>query len=89
MFRPLPFFIGLRYTRAKRRNHYISFISLTWLIGLALGVLEMIMMDSVMNGFQKEVSGRILGMDPHATISDTQPQDDWQPVAAGAHRHRE
>ena len=69
MFRPLPFFIGLRYTRAKRRNHYISFISLTSMIGLALGVLAMIIVLSVMNGFQKEMRTRILGMVPHATIS--------------------
>ena len=89
MFRPLPFFIGLRYTRAKRRNHYISFISLTSMIGLALGVLAMIIVLSVMNGFQKEMRTRILGMVPHATISATQPLDDWQTVANAALRHRE
>lgn len=66
MFRPLSVFIGSRYTRAKRRNHFISFISLTSLIGLALGVLAMIMVLSVMNGFQREMSARILGMVPHA-----------------------
>ncbi len=89
MFRPLPFFIGLRYTRAKRRNHYISFISLTSMIGLALGVLAMIIVLSVMNGFQKEMRTRILGMVPHATISAAQPLDDWQTVANAALRHRE
>ena len=47
MFRPISVFIGSRYTRAKRRNHFISFISLTSLIGLALGVLAMIMVLSV------------------------------------------
>src|SRR5690606_28056623 len=62
MFRPLSIFIGSRYTRAKRRNHFISFISLTSMIGLSLGVLAMIMVLSVMNGFQREMSGRILGM---------------------------
>lgn len=60
MFRPLSVFIGSRYTRAKRRNHFISFISLTSLIGLALGVLAMIMVLSVMNGFQRDV-GRKTG----------------------------
>ncbi|MBC9251357.1 multidrug ABC transporter substrate-binding protein [Pseudomonas alcaligenes] len=87
MFRPLALFIGTRYTRAKRRNHYISFISLTSMIGLGLGVLAMIVVLSVMNGFQKEMSSRILGMVPHATLSAGQALDDWQAVAAGAMRH--
>jgi len=70
MFRPLPLFIGLRYTRAKRRNHFISFILL-----------------SVMNGFDRELRTRILGMVPHATISSYQPIDDWQAVAARVAAH--
>lgn len=82
MFRPLSIFIGSRYTRAKRRNHFISFISLTSMIGLALGVLAMIMVLSVMNGFQREMSGRILGMIPHAVLGTEQPLDDWQAIAA-------
>jgi len=69
MFKPLPLFIGLRYTRAKRRNHFISFISLTSLLGITLGVVALIAVLSVMNGFQKEVRERILGMTSHATIS--------------------
>ncbi|MEK1904947.1 MAG: lipoprotein-releasing system transmembrane subunit LolC, partial [Pseudomonas sp.] len=77
MFRPLAIFIGTRYTRAKRRNHYISFISLTSMIGLGLGVLAMIVVLSVMNGFQKEMSSRILGMVPHATLSAGKSLDDW------------
>jgi lipoprotein-releasing system permease protein len=84
MFRPLSIFIGIRYTGAKRRNHFISFISMTSMIGLALGVLAMIVVLSVMNGFQKEMSTRILGMVPHASISGSQPLDDWQQVAAAA-----
>jgi lipoprotein-releasing system permease protein len=84
MFRPLSIFIGLRYTRAKRRNHFISFISMTSMIGLALGVLAMIVVLSVMNGFQKEMSTRILGMVPHASIAGNPPLDDWQAVAAAA-----
>jgi len=87
MFRPLSVFIGSRYTRAKRRNHFISFISLTSLIGLALGVLAMIMVLSVMNGFQREMSSRILGMVPHATVIGEQPLDDWQAVAARLSSH--
>ena len=69
MFRPLALFIGMRYTRAKRRNHFISFISLTSMVGLALGVLVMILVLSVMNGFDRELRTRILGMVPHATVS--------------------
>ena len=84
MFRPLSIFIGIRYTGAKRRNHFISFISMTSMIGLALGVLAMIVVLSVMNGFQKEMSTRILGMVPHASIAGVKPLDDWQVVAAAA-----
>ncbi|MGE8362074.1 lipoprotein-releasing ABC transporter permease subunit [Pseudomonas sp.] len=87
MFRPLSIFIGTRYTRAKRRNHYISFISLTSMIGLSLGVLAMIVVLSVMNGFQKEMSSRILGMVPHASISGVKPLDDWKVVAEAALKH--
>ena len=87
MFRPLSIFIGARYTRAKRRNHYISFISATSMIGLALGVLAMIMVLSVMNGFQREMSNRILGMVPHAMISAEQPLDDWQSLAERLQAH--
>ncbi|MEX6503204.1 lipoprotein-releasing ABC transporter permease subunit [Pseudomonas zhanjiangensis] len=89
MFRPLSIFIGSRYTRAKRRNHFISFISLTSMIGLALGVLAMIVVLSVMNGFQQEMSARILGTVPHASISARQPLDDWQAVAGVARKHPE
>jgi lipoprotein-releasing system permease protein len=84
MFRPLSIFIGTRYTRAKRRNHFISFISMTSMIGLALGVLAMIVVLSVMNGFQKEMSSRILGMVPHAVIAGVKPLDDWKPAADAA-----
>ncbi|WP_462382439.1 lipoprotein-releasing ABC transporter permease subunit [Pseudomonas sp. Marseille-QA0892] len=81
MFRPLPLFIGARYTRAKRRNHFISFISLTSMIGLALGVMAMIVVLSVMNGFQQEMSSRILGMVPHAVIESHQPMRNWRSEA--------
>jgi lipoprotein-releasing system permease protein len=69
MFRPLELFIGLRYTRAKRRNHFISFISLVSMLGIAVGVTALIAVISVMNGFEKELTDRILGMVSHATIS--------------------
>ncbi|MBX9409050.1 lipoprotein-releasing ABC transporter permease subunit [Pseudomonas baetica] len=81
MFRPLFVFIGTRYTRAKRRNHFVSFISLTSMIGLALGVVVMIVVLSVMNGFDHEMRTRVLGMVPHATIESTEPINDWQSLA--------
>ena len=82
MFRPLFVFIGTRYTRAKRRNHFVSFISLTSMIGLALGVVVMIVVLSVMNGFDHEMRTRVLGMVPHATIESGEPISDWQSLAA-------
>jgi lipoprotein-releasing system permease protein len=81
MFRPLELFIGLRYTRAKRRNHFISFISLTSMLGIALGITALITVLSVMNGFQEEVRNRILAMTPHATINRWNGlMEDWRAV---------
>ena len=81
MFRPLELFIGLRYTRAKRRNHFISFISLSSMLGIALGITALITVLSVMNGFQEEVRGRILAMTPHATITRWSGLvEDWRAV---------
>ncbi|WP_372873504.1 lipoprotein-releasing ABC transporter permease subunit [Pseudomonas sp.] len=81
MFRPLFVYIGTRYTRAKRRNHFVSFISLTSMIGLALGVLVMIVVLSVMNGFDHEMRTRVLGMVPHATVESETAIDDWRSLA--------
>jgi len=79
MFRPLEVFIGLRYTRAKRRNHFISFISLVSILGIAVGVTALITVISVMNGFDKELKDRILGMVSHAQISGVdETVRDWQ-----------
>ncbi|MGD8347875.1 MAG: lipoprotein-releasing ABC transporter permease subunit [Gammaproteobacteria bacterium] len=76
---PLEMFVGLRYTRAKRRNHFISFISLISMLGIALGVMALIVVLSVMNGFENELRGRILGMVSHVTISSFRgPLEDWQ-----------
>jgi len=83
MFRPLELFIGLRYTRTKRRTHFISFISLTSMLGIALGVTALITVLSVMNGFETELRTRILGMASHATISRFDGRlADWQTLAA-------
>lgn len=79
MFRPLQLFIGLRYTRAKRRNHFISFISLVSMLGIAVGVLALIAVMSVMNGFEGDLQERILGMVSHATIASVDGgMQDWQ-----------
>ena len=76
---PLELFIGLRYTRAKRRNHFISFISLISMLGIALGVMALIVVLSVMNGFEKELRERILGMVSHVTVSSFDRRlEDWQ-----------
>jgi lipoprotein-releasing system permease protein len=90
MFRPFEAFIGLRYVRAKRRNHFISFISLTSMVGVALGVTALITVLSVMNGFEKELKERILGMASHATVMDSSGVfADWRAVAAEVGRHPE
>ncbi|MGM0537095.1 MAG: lipoprotein-releasing ABC transporter permease subunit [Pseudomonadota bacterium] len=81
MFDRLPFLIGLRYVRAKRRNHFISFISLTSMLGLMLGVAVLILVLSVMNGFDHELRTRVLGMVPHAKIEEPGGLTDWQPLA--------
>lgn len=84
MFRPLFVFIGTRYTRAKRRNHFVSFISLTSMLGLALGVMVMIVVLSVMNGFDHEMRTRVLGMVPHASLESATPIDDWRSLGKQA-----
>jgi len=79
MFKPFEAFIGLRYVRAKRRNHFISFISLISMLGIALGVTALITVLSVMNGFEKELKDRILGMASHATVMEYGgPVHDWR-----------
>jgi len=74
--------VGLRYTRAKRRNHFISFISLISMAGIALGVAALIVVLSVMNGFQKELRARILGVASHVQVSSVSNRlADWESVA--------
>jgi lipoprotein-releasing system permease protein len=83
MFRPLELYIGTRYIRAKRRNHFISFISIVSMLGLVIGITALITVISVMNGFQTELRSRILGFVSQATISavgDSMPH--WQKALA-------
>ncbi|NGY06845.1 lipoprotein-releasing ABC transporter permease subunit [Solimonas terrae] len=82
MRNPYELFAGLRYTRAKRRNHFISFISAASMLGIAVGVTALITVLSVMNGFERELRTRILGMASHATISAYRGgMEDWPGVA--------
>jgi lipoprotein-releasing system permease protein len=88
MFAPLEICIGLRYTRARRRTRFISFISMTSMLGIALGVTALITVLSVMNGFERELRGRILGMASHATISGARGAlPAWRDQAAIAQKH--
>ncbi len=85
MFQPLPIAIGLRYLRAKRRNGFISFLSLASILGIILGVVALITTIAVMSGFQQELRERILGMVAHATVSGIDgPVQDWRRAVAMA-----
>ena len=87
---PYELLIGLRYTRAKRRNHFISFISLISMLGIGLGVAALIVVLSVMNGFQKELRTRILGVASHIQIVGVSGElTNWQQVAEQALKHPE
>jgi len=89
MIRPLELSIGLRYTRAKRRNHFISFISLTSVLGITLGVWALITVLSIMNGFERELRNRILATASHVTIKGYGGGGlaDWKFVADRSIRH--
>lgn len=87
MLQNLSVFIGRRYIGAKRRNHFISFISTVSMIGLTLGVMVLIIVLSVMNGFERELRERILGMVPHGTITGVEPVSNWQELREQALEH--
>ena len=89
MFNSFETMIGLRYVRAQRRNHFISFISMSSMIGVALGVMALITVISVMNGFEKELKDRILGMASHAVIEELNGLKDWQLVINNIKDHPE
>ncbi len=78
MFRPAALFIGLRYTRAKRRNHFISFIAMFSMVGIMLGVAVLITVLSVMNGFDREIRERVFSMVPAITVGSVAGNvSDW------------
>ena len=86
--KPYELYIGLRYTRAKRRTHFISFISGVSMMGIALGIAALITVMSVMNGFEKEIRARILGAAAHVQLlGPDRGIEDWEAVAAKAREH--
>lgn len=87
---PYELVVGLRYTHAKRRNHFISFISIVSMAGIALGVMALIVVLSVMNGFQQELRTRILGVAAHLEISGAGDRlTDWRGVIAQTRQNKE
>lgn len=83
----LPWFIGTRYTAMGQRSHMVAFISRVSMVGLSLGVALLIIVLSVMNGFDKEMRERILGLVPQASIVGYQPIKEWQGVMEIALQH--
>jgi len=90
MFQPKELFIGLRYIRAKRKSHFVSFIAFISIAGVALGVFALIVVLSVMNGFGNELRDRTLSMTSHATISGYDGYvRDWKTVLEKAEKEDE
>jgi lipoprotein-releasing system permease protein len=87
MMKNIPLYIGLRYTRAKRRNQFISFISAFSLIGMALGVMALIVVLSVMNGLDREMKQRLLSVIPHGYLDREPALTNWQEVARQVQQH--
>lgn len=88
--RPFELFVGLRYTRAKRRTHFISVISFISIAGIALGLWALITVVSVMNGFEKEVRARILGAAAHIQILGGDGKvANWEQLTAEVKKHPE
>jgi len=83
MFKPFFAFVGYRYTKVKRKNHFISFISLTSMLGIALGVMVLITVLSVMNGFSKEIRHHMLSVAPHVTLNAGKERlNNWRQLLA-------
>jgi lipoprotein-releasing system permease protein len=88
--RPFELYVGLRYTRAKRRTHFISFISFISILGIGLGIWALISVMSVMNGFEKEIRQRILGAAAHIQVLGPESGiKDWEQLAAALKAHPE
>jgi lipoprotein-releasing system permease protein len=90
MYKPLALFIGFRYLKAKKRNHFISFISIVSFLGIALGVAVLITVLSVMNGFDKEIKNRILVMVPQVMVSQWGGKlENWQQLESTLKKNKE
>lgn len=89
MFKPFFLFVGTRYTNFKRRDHFITFISIVSMLGIAIGVTVLITVLSVMNGFTKEIRTRILSVTPHIMVTGGfgQPLQDWQVLCKRLLKH--
>lgn len=86
MFKPLALYIGLRYMRAKKKNHFVSFISLSSMLGIGMGVMVLITVLSVMNGFDSEIHKRFFGMAPEITVTGQSGQiSHWRDLANKVH----
>lgn len=88
---PVPAFIGLRYAKASKTSHFIAFINMFSVVGIALGMLALITVSSVMNGFEMQLKTRMLGITPHIVVdtrgqseTDTQNLSEHELVAASS-----
>lgn len=82
MYKPLALFMGLRYTRSRKKNHFVSFISLSSMLGIGLGVMVLVTVLSVMNGFDEQIHNRFFGMAPEITVSGPNERlNNWPEVA--------
>lgn len=78
MIKPVPLYVGLKYVAARRRQQFISFINGFSLLGMALGVMALIVVSSVMNGFDRELKTRILSVVPHGFVEKAGGISDWR-----------
>lgn len=81
MIKPLSLFIGWRYIRSRRQNGFLSFISLFTFLAMTLGVAVLLIVLSVMNGFEREVRQRLLTVLPHLTVTGPAESSGWMPMA--------
>lgn len=82
MFKPVALYIGLRYTRSRKKNHFVSFISLSSMLGIGMGVMVLITVLSVMNGFDEEIHKRFFGMAPEITVTGRDGRIEQWPALA-------
>jgi lipoprotein-releasing system permease protein len=82
MFHPLPLYIGLRYARARSHRYFVSFITWVSLLGVTVGVAALIVILSVMNGFESELRSRLLALTAPVRVTASEPVADWEPIRA-------